>query len=148
MRNILHPPGWARARGYSSGVAATGTQVFIAGQIGWNAQQQFESDELVAQVRQALANVLAVLREADGGPEHIARMTWYLVDKRDYLAKAALIGAAYRELMRDAGGTVQYPATTAVEVRALIEDRALVEIECTAVVPAPEPLAQGTGGGN
>lgn len=145
MHNILHPPGWARARGYVNGVAATGTQVFIAGQIGWNAQQQFEADELVAQVRQALANVLAVLREAGGGPEHISRMTWYLVDKRDYLAKGALIGAVYRELMRDAGGTVHYPAMTAVEVRALIEDRARVEIECTAVVPPPRVAQTGDG---
>lgn len=139
----LHPPGWARARGYANGIAAEGIVVAIAGQIGWNAQQQFESDDLVAQTRQALINVLAVLNEAGGRAEHIVRMTWYLVDKRDYLARAAEIGAVYRELL----GT-HYPAMTAVQVAALIEDRAKVEIECTAVIPKPDPLMQATGGGN
>ena len=139
----LHPPGWVPAKGYANGVAARGTQIFVGGQIGWNAQQQFESDDLVAQTRQALINVLAVLNEAGGRAEHIVRMTWYLVDKRDYLARAAEIGAVYRELL----GT-HYPAMTAVQVAALIEDRAKVEIECTAVIPKPDPLMQATGGGN
>jgi len=108
---ILHPPGWSRPRGYSNGVAAQGTVVSIAGQIGWNAQQQFETDDLVAQVRQTLANVLAVLAEAGGDARHLVRMTWYLVDKREYLARAREIGAVYRELMGQ-----NYPAMTAVQV--------------------------------
>jgi len=110
---ILHPPGWSRPRGYSNGVAAQGTVVSIAGQIGWNAQQQFETDDLVAQVRQTLANVLAVLAEAGGDARHLVRMTWYLVDKREYLARAREIGAVYRELMGQ-----NYPAMTAVQVAA------------------------------
>ena len=135
---ILHPPGWSRPRGYSNGVAAQGTVVSIAGQIGWNAQQQFESDDLVAQVRQTLANVRAVLAEAGATPAHICRMTWYLVDKREYLARAREIGAVYRELMGQ-----NYPAMTAVQVVALMEDRAKVEIECTAVI-GPDERAGGT----
>lgn len=134
---ILHPPGWSRPRGYSNGVAAQGTVVSIAGQIGWNAQQQFETDDLVAQVRQALQNVFAVLAEAGGDARHLVRMTWYLVDKREYLARAREIGAVYRELMGQ-----NYPAMTAVQVAALIEDRAKVEIECTAVI-GPDERAGG-----
>ena len=134
---ILHPPGWSRPRGYSNGVAAQGTVVSIAGQIGWNAQQQFETDDLVAQVRQTLANVLAVLAEAGGDARHLVRMTWYLVDKREYLARAREIGAVYRELMGQ-----NYPAMTAVQVVALMEDRAKVEIECTAVI-GPDERAGG-----
>ena len=134
---ILHPPGWSRPRGYSNGVAAQGTVVSIAGQIGWNAQQQFETDDLVAQVRQTLANVLVVLAEAGGDSRHLVRMTWYLVDKREYLARAREIGAVYRELMGQ-----NYPAMTAVQVAALIEDRAKVEIECTAVI-GPDERAGG-----
>lgn len=134
---ILHPPGWSRPRGYSNGVAAQGTVVSIAGQIGWNAQQQFETDDLVAQVRQTLANVLAVLAEAGGDARHLVRMTWYLVDKREYLARAREIGTVYRELMGQ-----NYPAMTAVQVAALIEDRAKVEIECTAVI-GPDERAGG-----
>lgn len=126
----LQPPGWAAPRGYANGVAASGTQVFVAGMIGWNAQCRWESDDLVDQVRQALANVRAVLAEAGASPEHIVRMTWYLVDKREYLARAREIGAAYRELI----GSYAV-AMTAVQVAALIEDRAQVEIEVTAVVP-------------
>jgi enamine deaminase RidA (YjgF/YER057c/UK114 family) len=135
---ILHPPGWSRPRGYSNGVAAQGTVVSIAGQIGWNAQQQFETDDLVAQVRQTLANVLVVLAEAGGDSRHLVRMTWYLVDKREYLARAREIGAVYRELMGQ-----NYPAMTAVQVVALMEDRAKVEIECTAVI-GPDERAGGT----
>ena len=127
---VLQPPGWAAPRGYVNGVAAAGTQVFVAGQIGWNAACVFESDDLVAQVRQALLNVVAVLAEAGATPAHITRMTWYLTDKRDYLARAREIGAAYRETVG-----VYTVAMTAVQVSALIEDRAKVEIEVTAVVP-------------
>jgi len=127
---VLQPPGWAAPRGYVNGVAAPGTSVFVAGQIGWNGQCQWESDDLVAQVRQALLNVRAVLAEAGALPEHIVRMTWYLTDKREYLARAKEIGAAYR----DAIGSYSV-AMTAVQVTALIEDRAKVEIEVTAVLP-------------
>jgi enamine deaminase RidA (YjgF/YER057c/UK114 family) len=127
---VLQPPGWAAPRGYVNGVAASGTQVFVAGQIGWNAECRFESDDLVAQVRQALLNVRAVLAEAGATPEHITRMTWYLTDKRDYLARAKEIGAVYREVI--GSYTV---AMTAVQVAGLIEDRAKVEIEVTAVLP-------------
>ena len=130
----LQPPGWAAPKGYANGVAATvldkGTHIFVAGQIGWNGQCQFESDDLVAQVRQALANIVAVLAEAGAQPVHIVRMTWYLTDKREYLKRAREIGAAYRELI--GSYTV---AMSAVQVTALMEDRALVEIEVTAVVP-------------
>ena len=128
----LLPPGWTPPKGYANGVAARGTMVFVGGQIGWNAQQQFETDDFAAQARQALQNVVAVLREAGAGPQHIARMTWYVVDKREYIASYRALGAAYREVMGR-----HFPAMTAVEVTALIEDRARVEIEVTAVVPDP-----------
>ncbi|CAH0292067.1 2-iminobutanoate/2-iminopropanoate deaminase [Massilia sp. Bi118] len=129
--DILQPPGWPRPRGYSNGVAASGRQVFVSGMIGWNAEGRFESDDFAMQARQALMNVVAVLREAGAGPEHIVRMTWYVVDKREYLAASSELGAAYREIIGK-----HYPAMTAVEVRALIEDRARMEIEVTAVMPA------------
>jgi enamine deaminase RidA (YjgF/YER057c/UK114 family) len=127
---ILHPPGWKSTRGYANGIAARGTLVFIGGQIGWNAAQQFESDDFVAQAKTALANVVTVLAEAGGRPEHIVRMTWYVVDKREYLAAQAPLGIAYRDVMGR-----HFPAMTAVEVKALIDERAKVEIEATAVVP-------------
>jgi enamine deaminase RidA (YjgF/YER057c/UK114 family) len=127
---ILHPSGWALPRGYSNGIATSGRIVFIGGQIGWNSRQQFESADLVVQVRQALANVVAVLAEAGGRPEHIARMTWYVVDKREYLGSQKALGGAYREVIGR-----HYPAMTAVEVTALMEDAARVEIEATAVIP-------------
>jgi enamine deaminase RidA (YjgF/YER057c/UK114 family) len=127
---VLQPPGWAAPRGYVNGVAARGTLVFVAGQIGWNAQSQFETDDLVLQVRQALLNVRAVLHEAGATPQHITRMTWYLTDKRQYAARAREIGAVYREVM--GSYTV---AMSALQVVALMENRALVEIEATAVVP-------------
>ena len=127
---ILQPPGWTSPRGYVNGVAARGTTVYVGGQVGWNAQQQFESDDFVAQARQALANVVAILAEAGARPEHIARMTWYVVDKREYIASYRALGVVYRELVGR-----HFPAMTAVEVTALIEDRARVEIEVTAVVP-------------
>ncbi|NIA56035.1 RidA family protein [Massilia sp. TW-1] len=127
---ILQPPGWPRPRGYANGVAARGRLVFVSGMIGWNGHGEFESDDFAGQARQALLNVVAVLHEAGARPEHIVRMTWYVVDKREYLAASAAVGAAYREIIG-----AHYPAMTAVEVRALIEDRARVEIEATAVVP-------------
>ena len=127
---ILQPPDWKPPRGYVNGVAASGTTVFVAGQIGWNARCEFESDDFVDQVRQALMNVRAVLAEAGATPSHIVRMTWYLTDKGEYLARAKEVGAVFRELVG-----VYHAAMTAVEVSALIEDRAKVEIEVTAVVP-------------
>mgnify|MGYP005812544907 CR=1 FL=1 len=127
---VLQPPGWAAPKGYSNGVAARGTFVAIGGQIGWNAQQAFESDDFVAQARQALANVVAVLAEAGGRPEHIVRMTWYVVDRDEYVASLRALGAAYRDVIGR-----HYPAMTAVEVAALVEPRARVEIEATAIVP-------------
>jgi enamine deaminase RidA (YjgF/YER057c/UK114 family) len=127
---ILQPPGWARPRGYSNGVVAQGQLVFIAGQIGWNAEQQFATDDFVGQTRQALENVLAILAEAGGEPHHIARMIWYVTDKREYVASYRAIGEVYRELIGK-----HYPVMTAFQVRGLIEDRAKVEIEVTAVIP-------------
>jgi len=131
MKTLLQPQGWASPRGYANGVAATGRLVFVAGQIGWNAQCQFESDDLVAQIRQALLNVRAVLAEAGADATHITRMTWYLLDRRAYVARAAEIGAAYREVLGREFGI----AMTAVQVAGLVEERALVEIEVTAVLP-------------
>ncbi|HSV20721.1 MAG TPA: RidA family protein [Casimicrobiaceae bacterium] len=124
----LQPPDWAPARGYANGVVARGELIFVAGQIGWNAQQRFESDDFVEQAALALRNVVTVLREARAGPEHVVRLTWYVVDRAEYLARLPELGAAYRAVM----GT-HYPAMTAVEVSALIESRARVEIEATAV---------------
>ena len=126
---ILDPPGWPRPSGYAHGVAGTGRIVFVAGQIGWDAEGTFAGDELVGQTRQALENCLTILREAGAGPDHVARMTWYVTDREDYEAKRIEVGRVYRELMGDA-----YPAMSLVEVR-LLEPRALVEIEVTAVVP-------------
>jgi len=127
---LLNPPGWAPPKGYANGVAARGTMIFVGGQIGWNGQQQFESDDFVAQATQALRNVLSILAEAGAGPQHITRMTWYVIDKRDYLRSLSELGAAYREVIGR-----HFPAMTAVQVSALVEDRAKVEIEATAVVP-------------
>jgi enamine deaminase RidA (YjgF/YER057c/UK114 family) len=126
----LHPPGWAPAKGYANGVAAgPGRLVFLGGQIGWNAAQEFETDDFVGQVRQALENVRAVLAEAGAGPEHVVRLTWFVTDRREYLARLAEVGAAYRAVMGR-----NFPAMTMVEVSALVEDRARVEIEATAVI--------------
>ena len=129
MKTLL-PPGWKAPKGYANGIAACGTLVFVAGQIGWTPDQTFATDDFVGQARQALQNVVAVLRQADAGPEHIVRMTWYVTDKQEYLGSLGALGAAYREVI----GT-HYPAMTLVEVRGLAEDRAKVEIEATAVVP-------------
>lgn len=133
---VLQPPGWPRPRGYANGIAAPagGTLVFVAGQIGWAPDGSFPASDLPGQVRVALGNVLAVLAEAGGRPEHVVRMTWYVVDRADYLARAGEIGAVYRDLM----GRV-YPVMSAVEVSALMEAEAKVEIEATAVVPEDAP---------
>ena len=131
--NILQPPTWALPRGYVNGIAASGVVIAVAGQVGWNAQGVFETDDLVGQVRQALVNVLAVLAEANAAPHHIVRMTWYLLSRDEYVARAAEIGTVYRELMTN--GSAHYPAMTAVQVVALIEPRAKVEIEVTAIIP-------------
>ena len=128
---VILPPGWPRPRGYANGVSASGRLLFIAGMIGWDAQGVFHSDDFAAQARQALRNIADVLREAGGQPEHIVRMTWYVTDKREYLAAGKEIGQAFREIIGSYNA-----AMTAVEVRALIEDRAKVEIEATAVIPA------------
>jgi enamine deaminase RidA (YjgF/YER057c/UK114 family) len=127
---VLLPEGWPRPKGYSNGVAASGRQVFIAGMIGWDAQGVFHTDDFAAQTRQALQNIVDVLREAGGKPEHIVRMTWYVTDKREYVAAYPEIGIAFRELIGSFNA-----AMTAVQVVALIEDQAKVEIECTAVIP-------------
>ena len=126
---VLLPPGWPRPRGYANGVSASGRTVFVAGMIGWDARGVFHSDALVDQVRQALHNIVAVLAEDGARPEHIVRMTWYVTDKREYLAATREIGAAYREVIGSYNA-----AMTAVQVSALMEDRAKVEIEVTAVV--------------
>ena len=130
MNEALLPEGWPRPKGYANGVAATGRQVYVAGQVGWNPQGVWETDDLAAQTRQALANIVAVLQAAKAEPKHIVRMTWYLTSKAEYLAAGREIGKAFREII----GFYDI-AMTAVEVTALIEDRAKVEIEVTAVVP-------------
>jgi enamine deaminase RidA (YjgF/YER057c/UK114 family) len=127
---ILQPPTWPRPKGYSNGVTARGRMVFVAGMIGWDADRRFPASDLVGQVRQALLNVRAVLDEAGARPEHIVRMTWYVIDKAEYLAQARAIGAVFRELIGSFNA-----AMTAIEVRALMEDQAKVEIEVTAVIP-------------
>lgn len=127
---FLHPPGWPRARGYSNGVAASGRTVCVSGMVGWDASGQFRSDDFVAQARQALENIVAVLAEAGAQPVHIVRMTWYVLDKREYLEAGSALGAAYRDVIGR-----HYPAMSAVQVSGLMEDRARVEIEATAIVP-------------
>jgi enamine deaminase RidA (YjgF/YER057c/UK114 family) len=131
MGTPLQPAGWARPRGYANGVSATGRQLFVAGMIGWDAQQQFHSDDIVQQTRQALENVLAVLAEGAAGPEHIVRMTWYVINRAEYQEALPQIGQVYRELIGHYA-----VAMSAVQVAALMEPRARVEIEVTAVVPA------------
>ena len=128
--DFLQPPGWERARGYSNGIAASGRQVFVSGMIGWDGQCRFHTDDFAGQVRQALQNIVAVLAEGGARPEHIVRMTWYVTDKKEYLAAHKEVGQAYRDVIGR-----HYPAMTAVQVAGLVEDRARVEIEVTAVVP-------------
>lgn len=127
---VLQPEGWSRPVGYANGIMARGRQIFVAGQIGWTGQCVFETDDLVGQVRQSLLNVAAVLAEAGARPEHITSMTWYFTDKAEYLANLKAIGQVYREVMGR-----HFPAMAAVQVVALVEDRAKIEIQATAVVP-------------
>ncbi len=129
MQTLL-PPGWPRPRGYANGVSARGRMIFVAGMIGWDAQGVFHTDDMAEQVRQALQNVVEVLAAGGGKPEHIVRMTWYVTNKQEYVAAYPEIGQAFRELIGSFNA-----AMTAVEVNALVEDRAKVEIEVTAVVP-------------
>jgi enamine deaminase RidA (YjgF/YER057c/UK114 family) len=130
MNKVLQPEGWVKPVGYSNGVAANGRLVFVAGQVGWNAGGEFETDDFVGQFRQCLENIVAVLAEAGAEPAHITSMTWYFIDKQDYLTNLKAIGAAYREVIGR-----HYPAMTAMQVAALIEDRAKIEIQAMAVVP-------------
>lgn len=133
MMQTLQPPGWARPKGFSHGVATRGgTTVYIAGQVGWNAEERFEESSFAGQFRQALKNILAVLAQAHGRPEHLVRLTWYVLDKEEYLGSLREVGAAYRELIGR-----HYPAMAVVQVVALMEEKARLEIEATAVVPDP-----------
>jgi enamine deaminase RidA (YjgF/YER057c/UK114 family) len=127
---FLNPKSWKQPKGYSNGVAATGRQIFCGGMIGWNAEQVIETDDFAEQVAQALHNIVSVLAEADAKPEHITRLTWYVTSKAEYLANLKQIGQSYREIIGK-----HYPAMTLVQVVALVEDRAKVEIEATAVIP-------------
>lgn len=127
---ILQPPGWPRPRGYSNGISATGRMVFVSGMIGWDAEGRFPSSDLAGQVGQALRNIVDVLEQARARPEHIVRMTWYVTDKKAYVAAYPEIGQFYREIIGR-----HFPTMTAVQVAGLVEDEALVEIEVTAIVP-------------
>ena len=130
MNKLLQPAGGLAPKGYANGIAARGTQIFVGGQIGWNAQQQFETDDFIAQTGQALRNIVEVLREAGAGPEHMVRMTWYITDRDEYNARLSELGPVYRDAMGR-----NFPAMTCVQVAALVEARAKVEIEVTAVLP-------------
>jgi enamine deaminase RidA (YjgF/YER057c/UK114 family) len=130
MSTILQPAGWAAPKGYANGIAARGTQIFVGGQVGWTAEQKFETDDFIAQTRQTLLNVRAVLEAGGAGPEHMVRMTWYVLDRVEYNARLKELGEVYREVMGR-----NFPAMTCVQVAALIEARAKVEIEVTAVLP-------------
>lgn len=130
MNRLLQPPGWATPKGYANGVAARGTLIFVGGQIGWNAEQQFESDDFIAQTAQALRNIAAVLKEGGAAPEHMVRMTWYVTDRDEYVRRLSELGPVYREVMGR-----NFPAMTCVQVAALVETQAKIEIEVTAVVP-------------
>jgi len=128
--DALHPKSWKPALGYSNGIAAEGRMIFTGGMVGWTGDQRFESDDFVDQVRQALQNIVAVLAEGGAGPEHIVRLTWYVTDRHEYLSRLKELGRAYREVLGR-----HYPAMALVQVVALVEDRAKVEIEATAVIP-------------
>ena len=130
MNKLLQPPGWAPPKGYANGVAARGTMVFVGGQVGWNAQQQFVSDDFIEQAGQALRNIAEILREGGAGPEHMVRMTWYVTDRDEYNRRLGELGPVYRDAMGR-----NFPAMTCVQVAALVEHRAKVEIEVTAVIP-------------
>ena len=129
MFHVLQPEGWVPAKGYANGIEARGRLVFVAGMIGWNAQSQFETDDFVGQCRQAMQNIVATLACAGVGPQHMTRMTWYIKDKKEYLARGRELGKAYQEILGR-----NYPAMTLIQVVDLLEDRAQVEIEVTAVV--------------
>ena len=133
----LNPPGWPRPKGYSNGIAARGRMIFVAGQVGWNADERFTSDRLVDQARQALTNIVAILREGGAGPEHLVRMTWYVLDKSEYLKSGRELGEVYRAVIGR-----HYPAMSAVEVKGLVEEGALLEIEATAVIPEGDSEAR------
>ena len=126
----LQPPDWAEPKGYANGIMARGTLIFVGGQIGWNAAQAFESDDFIAQTRQALLNIAAILKAGGAGPEHMVRMTWYVTDRVEYSTRLKELGGVYREVMGK-----NFPAMTCVEVSGLVEDRAQIEIEVTAVLP-------------
>ena len=130
---VLHPRGWKEAKGFANGVVAEGRVVFLAGQIGWNAQQKFESSDFIAQAHQALTNIATLVEEAGGKVEHITRLTWFVIDKKEYLARQRELGEAYRVVMGR-----HFPAMTLVQVAALVEDEAKLEIEATAVLPAAQ----------
>jgi enamine deaminase RidA (YjgF/YER057c/UK114 family) len=130
MRKVLQPEGWIEPKGYANGIEVRGRQIYVAGMIGWNGQAQFETDDFVAQCQQALQNIIDTLACAQAGPEHIVRMTWYVKDKKSYLARGRELGQAYQQVMGR-----NYPVMSLVQVADLLEDRALVEIEATAVVP-------------
>jgi len=130
MHKILQPQGWKKASGYANGIIASGTTIFTGGQIGWNADQQFESDDFVEQLEQTLLNIVAVLAEANAGPEHLVRLTWFVTDKREYKSRLADIGRVYRNVLGK-----NFPAMSVIEVSSLMEDQAKVEIEATAVLP-------------
>ena len=132
MIQKIQPPDWAEPKGYSNGILARGAMLFVGGQIGWNAQQQFESDDFVAQTRQTLQNIAAILKAGGAGPEHMVRMTWYIVDRVEYNARLREIGGVYREVLGK-----NFPAMTCFQVAALVEERAKIEIEVTAVIPDP-----------
>jgi enamine deaminase RidA (YjgF/YER057c/UK114 family) len=130
MMQVLQPPDWARAKGFSNGIATSGKLVFIAGQVGWTGQGEWKEKSFAGQFRQTIQNILDVLAEARGKPEHIVRLTWYVLDRDEYLASLKEVGAAYRELMGK-----HYPTMAVVQVSGLVERNARLEIEATAVVP-------------
>ncbi|MEN9670356.1 MAG: hypothetical protein RL018_633 [Pseudomonadota bacterium] len=130
MNKLLQPEGWLAPKGYANGIAARGTLVFVGGQIGWNAQQQFETDDFIGQAAQTLRNVAAILSAGNAGPEHMVRMTWYVTDRHEYNSRLGELGQVYREVMGK-----NFPAMACIEVSGLMEARAKIEIEVTAVVP-------------
>ncbi|HAI30360.1 MULTISPECIES: RidA family protein [Thalassospira] len=131
MHKIIQPEGWKQPKGYANGVLADGARLYIGGQIGWNADQVFEAKDFVGQMEQALKNIVAVLEAAGGKPEHLARLTWYVTDKKEYLAHQREVGQAYQRVLGK-----HFPAMTMVVVKELVEDEALVEIEATAAIPS------------
>jgi enamine deaminase RidA (YjgF/YER057c/UK114 family) len=128
--HFLHPKAWKEPKGFANGIVARGRLVFLAGQVGWNAEQNFDSEDFIAQTRQALENIVTLVAEAGGKPEHITRMTWFVTDKKEYLSRLRELGQAYRSIMGK-----HFPVMTMVQVVALVEDLAKVEIEATAVMP-------------